>query len=128
MASKQTAVELIEVKTIVDQSDNRHIAKEIYHEIEGFVIHITIEPIDCEMLTPNMRIEISKLSDKNNKFNVFIDQGYKEKAKLKGKIYYNDYYSRPATDLRTAEEWTNVCRFANHAKGLLDTLKKIENL
>lgn len=124
----ETAKEVIEVKTIVDQSDNTLIAKEIYHEIEGFIIHITIESIGCEIVSPDMKIEISKVSDKNNKFNIYIDQGYLGKEKLKGKIYYNDYYSRPATDYRTAEEWTNVCKFANNAKGLLDALKKIETL
>ena len=125
---RQPQKELIEVKTIVDQFENRQIAKEIYHEIEGFVIHITIEAIGVETLRPYMNVKISKVSDKRNQFAVNIHEDYK--GQIKGSIsnaQYN-YYSSCTTDSRTPEQWSNVCKFAKHAKGLLETLKEIESL
>jgi hypothetical protein len=125
---RQPQKELIEVKTIVDQFENRQIAKEIYHEIEGFVIHITIEAIGVETLRPYMNVKISKVSDKRNQFAVNIHEDYK--GKIKGSISNSkhDYYSSCTTDSRTPEQWSNVCKFAKHAKGLLETLKEIESL
>jgi len=124
---RQPQKELIEVKTIVDQFENRQIAKEIYHEIEGFVIHITIEPIGVETLPPSINVKISKVSDKKNQFAVNIHEDYK--GKIKGSISNSKYYyGNCTTDSRTPEEWSNVCKFANHAKGLLETLKEIESL